>query len=105
MFYTLNRSKSDPQVYKVLESYTDEDALKAHGQTEYFKAPTLSWAHCSRAVLTSSISTGLISPAGPKNRAPLLERLFGELLRFPLHRHLHTTLHRGVGVKQEFLQR
>ncbi len=37
-FYTLNRSKSDPQVYKVLESYTDEDALKAHGQTEYFKA-------------------------------------------------------------------
>jgi len=38
MFYTLNRSKSDPQVYKVLESYTDEDALKAHGQTEYFKA-------------------------------------------------------------------
>ena len=38
MFYTLNRSKSDPQIYKVLESYTDEDALKAHGQTEYFKA-------------------------------------------------------------------
>jgi len=38
MFYVLNRSKSDPQVYKVLESYVDEDALKAHGQTEYFKA-------------------------------------------------------------------
>ena len=37
-FYTLNRSKSDPQTYKVLESYVDKAALEAHGKTDYFKA-------------------------------------------------------------------
>jgi quinol monooxygenase YgiN len=37
-FYSLNQSKSDPQVYKVLESYADQAALEAHGQTDYFKA-------------------------------------------------------------------
>ena len=37
-FYTLNRSKSNPQVYKVLESYVDQAALDAHGKTEYFRA-------------------------------------------------------------------
>ena len=37
-FYTLNRSKSDPQVYKILESYVDKAALEAHGKTDYFKA-------------------------------------------------------------------
>ena len=36
-FYALNRSKSDPQVYKLLESYEDQAALEAHGQTEHFK--------------------------------------------------------------------
>ena len=37
-FYALNRSKSNPQIYKVLESYADQAALEAHGQTEYFRA-------------------------------------------------------------------
>lgn len=37
-FYALNRSKSDPQTYKVLESYVDQAALEAHGATDYFKA-------------------------------------------------------------------
>jgi quinol monooxygenase YgiN len=37
-FYTLNRRKSDPQVYKILESYVDKAALEAHGKTDYFKA-------------------------------------------------------------------
>lgn len=37
-FYALNRSKSNPQIYKVLESYDDEAALEAHGKTEYFRA-------------------------------------------------------------------
>ena len=36
--YQLYKSKSDPQVYIFMEQYTNEDALKAHGQTEYFKA-------------------------------------------------------------------
>ena len=37
-FYALNRSKADPQVYKVLESYVDKAALQARGKTDYFKA-------------------------------------------------------------------
>ena len=37
-FYSLNRSKSDPQTYKVLESYVDQAALEAHGKTDYFRA-------------------------------------------------------------------
>ncbi len=37
-FYALHRSKSDPQEYKVLERYTSEADLQAHGQTDYFKA-------------------------------------------------------------------
>jgi len=36
--YQLTRSRSNPQVYKVLELYADEAALKHHGGTEYFKA-------------------------------------------------------------------
>ncbi|WP_304180031.1 putative quinol monooxygenase [Phenylobacterium aquaticum] len=34
----MTKSRADGQVYKVLELYTDQDALTAHGQTEYFKA-------------------------------------------------------------------
>ena len=37
-FYALNRSKSDPQSYKVLEQYSTAQALQAHGNTDYFKA-------------------------------------------------------------------
>ena len=40
-FYSLNRSKSNPQIYKVLESYADQAALEAHGQTEYFRAANM----------------------------------------------------------------
>jgi quinol monooxygenase YgiN len=36
--YALTRSRADPNTYKVLELYTDQDALTAHGQTDYFKA-------------------------------------------------------------------
>jgi quinol monooxygenase YgiN len=36
--YQLTKSRSDPQVYKVLELYKDQDAISVHGQTEYFKA-------------------------------------------------------------------
>jgi quinol monooxygenase YgiN len=40
-FYALNRSKSNPQIYKVLESYADEAAFEAHGKTEYFRAASM----------------------------------------------------------------
>jgi quinol monooxygenase YgiN len=36
--YALTKSRADPNTYKVLELYTDQDALTAHGQSEYFKA-------------------------------------------------------------------
>lgn len=38
VFYALHRSKSDPQIYKVLEQYKSGADLKAHGETEYYKA-------------------------------------------------------------------
>jgi quinol monooxygenase YgiN len=38
IFYALHRTQSDSQVYKVLEQYTSQEAIKAHGQTEYFLA-------------------------------------------------------------------
>jgi quinol monooxygenase YgiN len=37
IFYILHRSKTDPQVYKVLEQYQDEADLDAHGKTEHFR--------------------------------------------------------------------
>lgn len=36
--YQLTKSRTEANTYKVLELYTDQDALTAHGQTEYFKA-------------------------------------------------------------------
>jgi quinol monooxygenase YgiN len=36
--YQLCRSRSEPGTYKVLELYADEEALKAHGTSEHFKA-------------------------------------------------------------------
>jgi quinol monooxygenase YgiN len=36
--YQLTQSRSDPQTYKVLELYADQDALTHHGGTDYFKA-------------------------------------------------------------------
>lgn len=36
--YQLTKSRTDPQTYKVLELYKDQDAISLHGQTEYFKA-------------------------------------------------------------------
>jgi quinol monooxygenase YgiN len=36
--YQLTKSRTDPQTYKVLELYKDQESLSAHGQTDYFKA-------------------------------------------------------------------
>ncbi len=42
--YQLHKSKSDPQVYIFMEQYVDQQALDAHGKTDYFIAaqPVLS---------------------------------------------------------------
>ena len=36
--YQLTKSRTEPNVYKVLEVYKDQDALTHHGGTDYFKA-------------------------------------------------------------------
>jgi quinol monooxygenase YgiN len=36
--YQLTKSRTEPNVYKVLELYKDQDALTQHGQTDHFKA-------------------------------------------------------------------
>lgn len=38
LLYRLCRSRTEPNTYKVLELYRDQDALKAHGASEHFKA-------------------------------------------------------------------
>jgi len=37
-FYQLHRSRSNPQEYKVIEQYANQEALDAHGKTDYFRA-------------------------------------------------------------------
>lgn len=49
LFYALNRSKSDPQTYKVLEQYRSQADVDAHGQTDYFKAANKVLAGCVAA--------------------------------------------------------
>ncbi len=38
LMYQLTKSRTEANTYKVLELYADQDALAAHGKTEYFKA-------------------------------------------------------------------
>ena len=37
IFYIPHRDPEDPRVFVLYEQYADEDAFKAHGQTEHFK--------------------------------------------------------------------
>ena len=48
-FYQLHKSREDLQVYKVLEQYTDQAALEAHGKTDYFRAAGKELAGCMAA--------------------------------------------------------
>ncbi len=38
VLYQLTRSREQANVYKVLELYTDQDALTAHGKTDHYRA-------------------------------------------------------------------
>ena len=50
--YQLTKSRTDPTVYKVLELYKDEDALKAHGGTDYFNQRSYSsYGYGNRAMI------------------------------------------------------
>ncbi len=44
--YKLTKSRTEPNVYKVLEVYADQDALTAHGQSEHFKANSPKMGPC-----------------------------------------------------------
>jgi quinol monooxygenase YgiN len=48
-FYALTRSRSNPQVYRVLERYADQAALDAHGASDHFKAAGPKLAPCLAA--------------------------------------------------------
>ena len=37
LLYQLTKSRADANTYKVLEIYKDQEALAAHGGTDYFK--------------------------------------------------------------------
>jgi quinol monooxygenase YgiN len=37
LVYQLTKSRSDPNTYKVLELYKDQDALSHHGGTDHFR--------------------------------------------------------------------
>jgi quinol monooxygenase YgiN len=38
LFYELVKSRTDPTTYKVLEGYTDADAIAAHSASAHYKA-------------------------------------------------------------------
>ena len=38
ILYQLTKSRTEENTYKVMEVYASEDALKEHGQSEYFRA-------------------------------------------------------------------
>ena len=44
--YQLCKSRTEPNTYKVLELYKDQDALTHHGQTDYFKAAGAKMGPC-----------------------------------------------------------
>ena len=44
--YQLTKSRTEPGTYKVLELYADEDSLKHHGGTDYFKAAGAKMGPC-----------------------------------------------------------
>ena len=46
VLYQLTKSRSEPNVYRVLELYKDQAAIAAHGSTDYFKAASPKMGAC-----------------------------------------------------------
>jgi quinol monooxygenase YgiN len=38
LLYQLTKSRAEPNTYKVLELYKDQEAVTLHGQSEYYRA-------------------------------------------------------------------
>lgn len=53
--YTLARTKRAPETYRVMELYTDKDAVKAHGGADYFTAAMPRLAACCEGNATIEI--------------------------------------------------
>lgn len=49
LLYQLTKSRTDPNVYKVMELYKDQDAATHHSGTDYFKAAGPKLAACFAA--------------------------------------------------------
>jgi quinol monooxygenase YgiN len=48
-FYAIHKSRTDSQVYMVLEQYADEEALAAHGKSDHFRSMGAELAPCLAA--------------------------------------------------------
>jgi len=44
--YQLTKSRAEPNVYKVLELYKDQEAIAAHGASDHFKAASPKMGAC-----------------------------------------------------------
>jgi len=49
LFYALHQSREDSQTYIVLEQYTDQAALEAHGKTDHYRKFGKELAACMAA--------------------------------------------------------
>ena len=48
-FYAIHQSRTDSQIYMVLEQYVDEEALAAHGKSDHFRSLGAELAPCMAA--------------------------------------------------------
>ena len=58
-FYQVHKSRSNAQVYVVLEQYVDQEAFEAHGKTEYFRALGKELGPCMAAAPAIELVDGI----------------------------------------------
>ena len=58
-FYQFHKSRTDPQVYVVLEQYADQESFDAHGKTDYFRALGKQMGPCMAAAPSIELLDGV----------------------------------------------
>ncbi len=58
-FYRLHKSRTDAQVYVVLEQYADQESFDAHGKTDYFRALGKQMGPCMAAAPNIELLDGV----------------------------------------------
>ena len=58
-FYQFHKSRTDPQVYIVLEQYADQESFDAHGKTDYFRALGKQMGPCMAAAPNIELLDGV----------------------------------------------